>query len=177
MKPRHCASSPAPIRVSWDRNCSRRPIRVRTPTPRFSTGWVCRCGHSLSVHEVQLSHQELERRVRETIREMERAGLRRHLRPPSGIDFSSNDYLGLSTHPRVKQKMAEAVMREGCGSTGSRLLRGNRKSFTEAEDQFATFKGTDAALYFGSGYAANLGVLGTFIERHDLVFSDEHNHA
>jgi len=124
-----------------------------------------------------LSHQELERRVRKTIREMELAGLRRHLRPLSGIDFSSNDYLGLSRHPLVKQKMAEAVMREGCGSTGSRLLRGNRESFTDVETQFATFKGTDAALYFGSGYAANLGVLGTFIERHDLVFSDTHNHA
>jgi 8-amino-7-oxononanoate synthase len=96
---------------------------------------------------------------------------------PSGIDLSSNDYLGLATHPYVKQKMAEAVLSEGCGSTGSRLLRGNRESFVHAEHRFAEFKGAEAALYFGSGYAANIGVLSTFIERHDLVFSDEHNHA
>jgi 8-amino-7-oxononanoate synthase len=73
--------------------------------------------------------------------------------------------------------MAEAVMIDGCGSTGSRLLRGNRESFTRVEQRFAEFKGTEAALYFGSGYAANVGVFSTFVERHDLVFSDEHNHA
>jgi len=119
----------------------------------------------------------LERRVRKAIRELEADGLRRTLKPPSGIDLSSNDYLGLATHPFVKQKMAEAVMKEGCGSTGSRLLRGNRESFTRVERRFAEFKGTEAALYFGSGYSANIGVLSTFIERNDLVFSDEHNHA
>jgi 8-amino-7-oxononanoate synthase len=109
--------------------------------------------------------------------ELEADGLRRRLKAPSGIDLSSNDYLGLATHPVVKQKMAAAVLNEGCGSTGSRLLRGNRESFTRVERRFAEFKGTEAALYFGSGYAANVGVLSTFIERHDLVFSDEHNHA
>lgn len=124
-----------------------------------------------------MSTLELERRVRQKIRELEIAGLRRRLKPPSGMDLSSNDYLNLSTHPLVKQKMAEAVMRDGCGSTGSRLLRGERDSFSSVERRFAAFKGTETALYFGSGYAANLGLLGTFIERNDLVFSDEHNHA
>jgi 8-amino-7-oxononanoate synthase len=120
---------------------------------------------------------DLERRVRKSIHELEADGLRRTLRSPSGIDLSSNDYLGLATHPFVKQKMAEAVMSEGCGSTGSRLLRGNRESFVRVEQRFAEFKGAESALYFGSGYAANIGVLSTFIERNDLVFSDEHNHA
>jgi 8-amino-7-oxononanoate synthase len=124
-----------------------------------------------------VSHATLERRVRKAIHQLESNGLRRTLKVPAGIDLSSNDYLGLATHPLVKQKMAEAVMNDGCGSTGSRLLRGNRESFTRVERQFAEFKGTEAALYFGSGYAANVGVLSTFIERHDLVFSDEHNHA
>jgi 8-amino-7-oxononanoate synthase len=73
--------------------------------------------------------------------------------------------------------MAEAVLNEGSGSTGSRLLRGNRDSFVQIERRFAGFKGSEAALYFSTGYAANLGVLSTFIERHDLVFSDEQNHA
>jgi len=124
-----------------------------------------------------VNSSELERRVRKAIHGLEAEGLRRTLRAPSGIDLSSNDYLGLSTHPHLKQKMAEAVMNDGCGSTGSRLLRGNRDSFVRVEQQFADFKGAEAALYFGSGYAANIGVLSTFIERHDLVFSDEHNHA
>jgi 8-amino-7-oxononanoate synthase len=124
-----------------------------------------------------VSHLTLERRVRKAIHELEAGGLRRNLKVPAGIDFSSNDYLGLATHPLVKQRMAEAVMIDGCGSTGSRLLRGNRESFTRVEQRFAEFKGTEAALYFGSGYAANVGVFSTFVERHDLVFSDEHNHA
>lgn len=124
-----------------------------------------------------MSSSELERRVRKAIHELESDGLRRTLRSPSGIDLSSNDYLGLATHPFVKQKMAEAVLVEGCGSTGSRLLRGNRESFTRVEQRFAKFKDAESSLYFGSGYAANLGILSTFIERHDLVFSDEHNHA
>lgn len=124
-----------------------------------------------------MSTLTLERRVRQKIQELEIAGLRRHLRVPTGIDLSSNDYLGLSTHPFIKQKMAEAVMRDGCGSTGSRLLRGERESFSKVERRFAEFKRTEGALYFGTGYAANLGTLATFIERHDLVFSDEHNHA
>src|SRR6185503_11196091 len=109
--------------------------------------------------------------------ELEIAGLRRKLQPPSGIDLSSNDYLGLAAHPLLKQKMAEAVLEAGCGSTGSRLLRGERDAFAAVERRFAAFKKTEASLYFGSGYTANIGVLGTFIERHDVVLSDAQNHA
>jgi 8-amino-7-oxononanoate synthase len=118
-----------------------------------------------------------EERIWSNLREIEAAGLRRRLQPPAGIDLSSNDYLGLATHPLVKAKMAEAVLHEGCGSTGSRLLRGDRTCFTDVEKRFAGFKKTEAALYFGTGYAANLSVLTTFLERTDVVFSDEYNHA
>jgi 8-amino-7-oxononanoate synthase len=118
-----------------------------------------------------------EERIRRRLLELEQAGLRRVLQIPSGIDLSSNDYLGLANHPRVKQRMAEAVLAEGCGSTGSRLLRGERAAFSAVERRFAAFKGTEASLYFGSGYAANLSVLTTFLERHDIVFSDAQNHA
>ena len=120
---------------------------------------------------------QFEERVRSRILELERAGLRRTLQPPSGIDLSSNDYLGLSNHPRLKQCMADAVLEEGCGSTASRLLRGERSSMSAVERRFAAFKGMEAALYFGSGYTANLSVLTTFVERHDTVFSDAQNHA
>ena len=124
-----------------------------------------------------MNQSGLERRVRKAIRELEADGLSRTLQPPSGIDLSSNDYLGLAVHPLVKKQMAEAAINEGAGSTGSRLLRGNRESFTRVERRFAEFKRAESSLYFGSGYAANLGVLSTFIERHDIVFSDEQNHA
>jgi 8-amino-7-oxononanoate synthase len=118
-----------------------------------------------------------EERVRRRIHELEKAGLRRTLQVPSGTDLSSNDYLGLANHPRIKQRMAEAVLQEGCGSTASRLLRGERALLSAVERRFAAFKGGEASLYFGSGYAANLSVLTTFLERHDTVFTDVQNHA
>ncbi len=120
---------------------------------------------------------DIEQRVRRRLADIDAAGLRRRLRPPSGIDLSSNDYLGLADHPAIKARLAEAVWTQGCGSTGSRLLRGHRDSFEAVERRFAAFKGTEAALYFGSGYAANVGVLSTFLEEGDVVFSDELNHA
>ena len=119
----------------------------------------------------------LERRLRGRLTDLEAAGLRRVLRPPAGIDFSSNDYLCLSTHPLLKQRMAEAVDREGCGSTGSRLLRGDRNCFAQVERRFAEFKGTERALYFSSGYLANLAVLTGLTDAGDVIFSDERNHA
>jgi 8-amino-7-oxononanoate synthase len=73
--------------------------------------------------------------------------------------------------------MIEAVAREGAGSTGSRLLRGNREGFAALERRFASLKGTARSLYFSSGYLANLAVLTTFPEPGDVIFSDERNHA
>jgi 8-amino-7-oxononanoate synthase len=73
--------------------------------------------------------------------------------------------------------MAAAVEREGAGSTGSRLLRGERDSFAALERRFAQFKGTECALYFSSGYLANIAVMTTFAEAGDVIVSDAHNHA
>jgi 8-amino-7-oxononanoate synthase len=120
---------------------------------------------------------QFEERVRRHLREIDAAGLRRTLQPPSGIDLSSNDYLGLASHPLLKQRMADAVLEQGCGSTASRLLRGDRASLTAVERRFAAFKNAEASLYFGSGYTANIGMLSTFIERHDVVLTDAQNHA
>jgi 8-amino-7-oxononanoate synthase len=94
-----------------------------------------------------------------------------------GVDFSSNDYLGLSNHPRLKQAMIQAIERDGVGSTGSRLLRGEREAFSAVERKFAEFKQTERALYFSSGYLANLAVLTAFPESGDVIFADERNHA
>jgi 8-amino-7-oxononanoate synthase len=119
----------------------------------------------------------LEARVRGRLSAIRNAGLERHLRNPAGIDLSSNDYLGLASDAHVRTRMAQGAEREGCGSTGSRLLRGQRTAFANLEKRFADFKRTEAALYFGSGYAANLAVLSAFPEGGDTVFSDQLNHA
>jgi len=118
-----------------------------------------------------------EQRIRTHLAELEQAGLRRTLCAPRGIDLSSNDYLGLATHPCIVERMAAAVKELGAGSTGSRLLRGQRDCFEAIEGKFAAFKGTERALYFSSGYLANIAVLTTFCEADDVIHSDELNHA
>jgi 8-amino-7-oxononanoate synthase len=119
----------------------------------------------------------LEPRSRARLAQLRVEGLFRTLQPPAGFDLCSNDYLGLASHPLVRQQMIEAISREGCGSTGSRLLRGERPGFARLERRFAEFKGAERALFFSSGYLANLAVLTTFPERGDTIYSDERNHA
>lgn len=106
-----------------------------------------------------------------------RQGLRR-LGRMEGISLSSNDYLGLSTDPRLARAITVAL--EGgspVASTGSRLLSGNSPEWERVESDFARFIGTEAALFFSSGYAANLGLLGAILRPDDVVFSDASNHA
>jgi 8-amino-7-oxononanoate synthase len=119
----------------------------------------------------------LEQRVAAHMSALGDAQLLRTLCPPGGIDLSSNDYLGLARHPLLQEGMIQAVRREGCGSTGSRLLRGEREGFARLERAFAVFKRTERALHFSSGYLANIAVLTTFPEAGDVIFSDERNHA
>ena len=102
----------------------------------------------------------------------------RALETLEGINLCSNDYLGLATDPRLKQAVLEAVGKtQAVGSTGSRLLSGNSREWEELETEFASFAGTEAALYFGSGYAANVGLLSSILKPGDIVFSDAMNHA
>lgn len=119
----------------------------------------------------------LQQRLAARLAGWQQAGLLRTLRPPSGVDLSSNDYLDLARDPRIVQAFTRAAEREGVGSTGSRLLRGERDCFAAVERQFAAFKGTERALYFSSGYLANLGVLTGLTEAGDVIFSDALNHA
>ena len=96
----------------------------------------------------------------------------------NGINFCSNDYLGLATDPRLKQAVLESVASAAqMGATGSRLLSGNSREWQELESEFAEFAGTEAALYFSSGYAANVGLLSSILRSGDIVFSDALNHA
>jgi len=108
----------------------------------------------------------------------ERAGLLRKMHPPRGlVDLASNDYLGLTTHPHLVERTCAAVTSLGVGSGGSRLLTGQRDAFTELEERLAAFSGAEAALLFGSGYAANIGLLTAVVGWDDLVLSDNRNHA
>jgi len=95
-----------------------------------------------------------------------------------GVNFCSNDYLGLAEDLRLKLAVLEAVEESArVGGTGSRLLSGHDPVWNELEEEFASFVGTEAALYFSSGYAANLGLLSAVLGKDDVVFSDALNHA
>jgi 8-amino-7-oxononanoate synthase len=102
----------------------------------------------------------------------------RQLGRVEGINLCSNDYLGLSTDGRLREAIATALARGAAvGSTGSRLLSGNADLWEELEAEIARWMGVEAALYFSSGYAANLGLLSSVIRPEDTVFSDNANHA
>jgi 8-amino-7-oxononanoate synthase len=95
-----------------------------------------------------------------------------------GVNLCSNDYLGLSTDPRLRDAVSAALAAGiPVASTGSRLLSGNAEIWEELESQVARFMGSDAALYFNSGYSANVGLLSALIRPDDVVFSDAANHA
>lgn len=92
------------------------------------------------------------------------------------LNFSSNDYLGLASHPDVLAAAARAARHAG-GATASRLIVGTYLAYAELEAKLAEFQGTEAALVFGSGYLANVGVISCLVGRGDAVFSDSLNHA
>ena len=83
--------------------------------------------------------KELEARVRARLADLRARDLLRTMRPPSGVDLSSNDYLKLSTHPRVTAAFAAGAAADGCGSTGSRLLRGDRAAFASVEQHLKPY--------------------------------------
>ena len=93
------------------------------------------------------------------------------------ISFSCNDYLGLSHHPRVVAAAQAALAGHGAGAGGSRLVTGNHPVLTALEARLAAHKGTEAALVFGSGYLANLGITPALAGKGDLVVLDELSHA
>ena len=113
--------------------------------------------------------------------ERERRGLRRQLRPRSPddpeLDLASNDYLGLARHPEVAEAAVGAARSFGAGATGSRLVTGSTTLHGELERELAQFCGTEDALVFSSGYAANLGALTALAESGTSIVSDQYNHA
>src|SRR6188768_2382221 len=93
------------------------------------------------------------------------------------ISLSSNDYLGLSHHPRMKRAGIEAVERYGAGSGAVRTIAGTMELHEQLEADLAAFKRSPAVLTFQSGFAANTGVIPTITGETDLIVSDELNHA
>jgi glycine C-acetyltransferase len=93
------------------------------------------------------------------------------------IMLSSNNYLGLNTHPRLRQAAIEAIERFGVGSGAVRTIAGTMSLHVELEEKLARFKHTEASLTFQSGYATNLGVISALMQEQDMIISDELNHA
>jgi 8-amino-7-oxononanoate synthase len=102
----------------------------------------------------------------------------RSLAEMAGVNFCSNDYIGLASNPALQVALADAVKKAPrVGGTGSRLLSGQSAEWRELEEEFARFAGTESGLYFTTGYAANVGMLSSLVGKDDVVFSDELNHA
>jgi len=93
------------------------------------------------------------------------------------LSFNCNDYLGLSQHPKVKEAGAAAMKNYGAGAGASRLVSGNHPLYAELEEKLAVWKETEAALVFGSGYLANIGVIPALVGKGDVVLADRLVHA
>lgn len=93
------------------------------------------------------------------------------------LAFCSNDYLGLANHPQLIRTAQQAAATWGVGSGASHLVSGHLRPHQALEEQLAAFCGQQRALYFGSGYLANLAILPSLVGRNDAIFADRLNHA
>jgi glycine C-acetyltransferase len=93
------------------------------------------------------------------------------------ITLSSNNYLGLTVHPRLKEAAIRAIEQYGVGSGSVRTIAGTMSLHNELEERLARFKHTEASLTLQSGYATNLGVISAIMQEDDMIISDELNHA
>ncbi len=128
--------------------------------------------------------------LQEQLAALEQQGLRRSLRIIESsegtlirlegrelVNFSSNDYLGLASHPSIAEAMAEAAHRSGTGATASRLICGTTAEHTALEEELAAAKGTEGALVFSTGVAAATGTIPALVGRGDVVILDKLAHA
>jgi len=93
------------------------------------------------------------------------------------VAFCSNDYLGLANHPALVAAVRDAAERWGVGSGASHVVSGHLRPHEELEERLAAFVGRERALYFTTGYMANLAIVPALVERNDAVFADKLNHA
>ena len=128
--------------------------------------------------------------IHERLEDLRDHGLYRRMRMVSGpqgprvlldgkrvLLLCSNNYLGLADHPQVREAAAAAAMRYGAGAGASRLVSGNMTLHRRLEERLAEFKRSQRCVLFGSGYLANLGIVGALAGEGEVVFSDALNHA
>ncbi|HUU51107.1 MAG TPA: 8-amino-7-oxononanoate synthase [Nitrospinota bacterium] len=128
--------------------------------------------------------------IREELDILKEKGLYRWLRSIKGeqgpfinlggkrvLNLSSNNYLGLANHPKVKEALISATEKYGASAGASRLISGNIEIYDELEERISKFKGVERALVFSSGYMANIGIISSFVGKDDVIFSDKLNHA
>lgn len=128
--------------------------------------------------------------LKDRLASLQRTGLYRTLRDLSGpqsattvvdgkrvVQLSANNYLGFANHPRLKAAAKEAVEKYGSGSGASRLVCGNLELNGKLEGKIAKLKKKECALLFSTGYMANIGIITSLMNKEDVIFSDELNHA
>ena len=93
------------------------------------------------------------------------------------IMIGSNNYLGMTAHPKVKEAAIQAIRKYGTGCTGSRLLNGTLELHLELEEKLANFVGKDKALVFSTGFQTNLGTITSIVSNNDLILADKKTHA
>jgi 8-amino-7-oxononanoate synthase len=132
----------------------------------------------------------LDFKLEEHLRALETEGLRRSLRrvdkrsgatlhigSDSYLDFASNDYLGLAGDSRIAAAVVDALRTDSTGAGAARSISGNHSVHEELEKRIASYKRTESALLFSSGYAANLGAIPALVRKGDAVYTDKLNHA
>jgi 8-amino-7-oxononanoate synthase len=167
------------------------PPRMRADDRDRSSDWAAQGGAD-RVAPVGLldATESLDHVLARELEMMTRAGLRRSLRPlhhragsrvvddsRTAIDFSSNDYLGLASDPRIAAAAAAALATDAIGAGAARLISGNHPWHETLEQDLARFKHVDAVLLFGSGYLANIGTVPALVGRGDVIYADALNHA
>jgi len=128
--------------------------------------------------------------LQNSIEKLKSVGLYRELKPISSapgrdivlagktyINLSSNNYLGLATHPEVKEAARQAIEKYGTGGTSSRLVAGNLEIHKKLEEKLASLKRTESALVYPSGFQTNSGVISSLLGEGDCLIMDRLNHA
>ncbi|RDI41936.1 glycine C-acetyltransferase [Falsibacillus pallidus] len=137
-----------------------------------------------------MSSKALDQFLNENLNDLKERGLYNEIDPvgtPNGpvikingkelINLSSNNYLGLATNPRMKEKAVEAVKEWGVGAGAVRTINGTLELHTRLEEKIAEFKATEAAVAFQSGFNCNMGAISAVMNKNDAILSDELNHA
>lgn len=144
---------------------------MATPSPLMSTRPQTQYLHD-ALEDLKSQHQYIQLRILE--------GEQKPIATIDGkevINLSSNNYLGLTTHPKLRRAAIDAIRKYGVGSGAVRTIVGTMKIHMELEEQIARFKGTEACVVFQSGFAANAGTVSAILAKEDLIISDELNHA